>query len=1012
MVASFALMTASASSVSAQYFGQNKVQYRNFDFRVLKTEHFDIYYYPRERTGVELAAEMAERWYARLSRVLNHKLHGRQPLILYGSHPAFTQTNVIPGQIGEGTGGVTEPLRRRIILPLGGPLADTNHVIGHELVHAFQFDMTTGPNSPAGRNGAERLPLWFIEGMAEYLSLGPVDPNTAMWLRDALQQDKLPAVKDLDNPEYFPYRWGQAFWAYVGGRWGDAVIPRMLAVAAAAGDVKTAFKKVLKIDEKQFSTEWQESIHDTYAPVMEAATPAAELGHEVIKGTPLGGANVGPALSPDGRWLSFLSTRAIFSTDLYVADARTGRVIRKLTSTETNPHYSSIEFISSAGAWDSTSRRLAVAAVTGGHAALAVYDAMTGKRERDIPLKSISEVFNPTWAPDDHAICFTGLTQGVTDLFVYDLKSGQVRRLTDDPYADIQPSWSPDGRHIAFATDRFSTNLHTLAIGQYRLATIDPATGRIEEVSAFTSGKNINPQWSADGRRLYFISDRNGIPNLYDVALDTGTISQLTDVGTGVSGITDSSPALSVSGDVAAFSVYEKGDFNIYTLPITRRQPMALGTVTPEAAVLPPRSGRENETIVELLRTPTFGLPSADAYLKTLEVTDYKPSLSLEAVGQPTVAVGADRFGAAIGGGVAFEFGDMLDERSLVTALQFSSIGGNFSINDLAGQVGYYNQAHRWNWGVLGGQVPYLSGGFASGVGTYQGQQVGVDQTILFRQTERSAAGLVAYPFNRTQRIEFQGGVSQFSFDQIVDSTYYSLQTGQVINQTSNTSSLASPLTLGTTSAALVFDNANFGATSPVQGQRYRIEASPTFGTIHFTSLLGDYRRYFMPVPFYTIATRILHYGRYGSGGEDPRLFPLFIGYPDLVRGYDVNTFSSSECVPSATSTCPVFDQLLGSRVLVGNVELRFPLLRPFGASQHMYGPLPMELALFADGGVAWNSGERPTFFGGNRRPVSSAGVALRMNFFGYVVGEFDVAHPFQRPGRGFVFEFNISPGF
>src|SRR5437763_13038561 len=207
-----------AAPASAQYFGRNKVQYRKLDFQILKTEHFDIYCYPEEREGISVAARMAERWHARLGRIREHRLRRRQPLVLYGAHPDFEQTNTIYGERSEGTGGVTEPLRRRIVLPMGGPLADTDHVIGHELVHAFQFDITTNPNSPPGENGAERLPLWFIEGMAEYLSLGPVDPNTAMWLRDAVRQkdektgkDTLPTIEQLDNPKYFPYRWGQAF---------------------------------------------------------------------------------------------------------------------------------------------------------------------------------------------------------------------------------------------------------------------------------------------------------------------------------------------------------------------------------------------------------------------------------------------------------------------------------------------------------------------------------------------------------------------------------------------------------------------------------------------------------------------------------------------------------------------------------------------------------------------------------------------------------------------------------
>jgi outer membrane protein assembly factor BamA len=340
-----------------------------------------------------------------------------------------------------------------------------------------------------------------------------------------------------------------------------------------------------------------------------------------------------------------------------------------------------------------------------------------------------------------------------------------------------------------------------------------------------------------------------------------------------------------------------------------------------------------------------------------------------------------------------------------------SGLNRSFSVKDIAAQVGYFNQARRVNWGIVGGQVPYLTGGFQEGITNIDGQNLFIEQAILFRQTERSVAGVVAYPFSRAHRIEFQAGVTQMSFDQIIETRAFTLN-GNLIFEESEEIALRDPLSLGTSSAALVYDTASFGATSPVQGQRYRLEAAPSFGGINFTTVLADYRRYFMPVSFYTIAGRVMHYGRYGTGGEDDRLFPLYIGYPSLVRGYDVNSFGASDCLPTALSSCPAFDQLVGTRMLIGNLEFRFPLLRPFGASQGMYGPLPIEVALFADGGVAWARGERPEIFGGERRGVGSAGVAFRMNLFGFAVGEFDFARPFQRPGRGWIFQFSLTPGF
>jgi Tol biopolymer transport system component len=1010
-----AALSLTAAPASAQYFGQNKVQYRQLDFKVLKTEHFDIYFYPEEQAGTELAARMAERWYARLSNIFHHELRGRQPLILYASPTDFQQTNVIPGDLGEGTGGVTEPIRRRIVLPFAGPLADTDHVIGHELVHAFQFDITSNPSAPAD-NGAERLPLWFIEGMAEYLSLGPVDANTAMWMRDAARQEHLPAIKDLDDPKYFPYRWGQAFWAYVGGRWGDDIIPVMLSTGVAAGDINTLSKKVLGVDEKELSESWHAAIHETYDRILASTTPPSGAGRPVITAKDQNsGLNVGPAISPDGRWIAFLSSRGLLSIDLYVADAMTGEIVRKVTSTATDPHTTSIQFIYSAGTWDSESRRLAIATIAAGRPAVAIYDARSGHKEREISVREVDQVLNPTWAPDGHAIAFSGLSQGLSDLYLYDLRTSSLQRLTNDAFAEVHPAWSPDSRTIAFATDRFTTNLDTLAIGRYELATIEPASGRVQRVQTFAGADALNPQWSADGRDIYFISNPSGIADVYAVSTATGTLTQLTNVSTGTSGITASSPALSVAAgrNIAAFSVYNDNKYDIYTVDAaTSRAPV--GRDVTNAAVLPP-SARKESDVAALLADPAYGLPprqqpGPDA------VTDYKASLALEGIGQPTVAVGVNRFGSTIGGGLSFYFSDLLGNHTLATAVQLNSgVGNNFSVKDTAAEVGYFDQSHRWQWGVIGGQVPYLSGGISSTVGfTPQAGTVQVDEVVIDRQTEQSMAGMAAYPFDRARRIEFQGGATRISFDRRIQTTVSSLSTGQILSDdVGGSTSLAPALNLANSSAAFVYDTAAFGPTSPISGQRYRLEAAPTFGALTFTNVLADYRRYLMPAPFYTIAARLIHDGRYGSGGEDARLFPMYIGYPALVRGYDINSFGPGDCVPDATSECPAFDRLLGSRMLVGNLEFRFPLLRPFGVSpSRMYGPVPIELALFADGGAAWNRGESPSLLGGGRKGVSSAGVALRVNLFGYAVGQFDVSRPFQRPGSGWVFQFNLAPGF
>jgi hypothetical protein len=245
---------------------------------------------------------------------------------------------------------------------------------------------------------------------------------------------------------------------------------------------------------------------------------------------------------------------------------------------------------------------------------------------------------------------------------------------------------------------------------------------------------------------VFFISDRDGISNLYRLTLD-GTLTQLTDIATGISGITATSPALSVATrtGTAAFSVYDNGKYFVNVLDTTAAAPVELREVgtgpAPAGTVLPPLDRTESE-VVALLTDASFGLPPVQEY----EVADYSGGLQLDAIGQPEIAVGADRFGTAVGGGIGFFFSDMLGNQSLATVFQISSIGGSFSWKNTAAQVSYLNKTNRWNWGLVGGQVPYLSGGIAAGIDLVNGVPAYIEQTILLRQTELSGAGVVAYP--------------------------------------------------------------------------------------------------------------------------------------------------------------------------------------------------------------------------------------------------------------------------
>ncbi|HEY7820174.1 MAG TPA: BamA/TamA family outer membrane protein, partial [Vicinamibacteria bacterium] len=617
----------------------------------------------------------------------------------------------------------------------------------------------------------------------------------------------------------------------------------------------------------------------------------------------------------------------------------------------------------------------------------------------------LGEILNPRWSPDGRSVAFSAVVGGLTDLYLLEVGSKTTRRLTDDEFADMQPDWSPDGRTLVFVTDRFSSQADALAFGNYQLATYDVATGAIGAIDLFTGADHWDPQWSEAG--LYFLSDRGGRPNVY--RYDDGRLFQVTSLSSGVTGITKLSPALTVSpaGDRMLFTVREEDENRIYAVDrpdlVAGRPLRSLsaddGEESGNFAILPP--ARRTSALASLLERPRAGLPPAEA---SEEVDPYKVDLGLDSVGQPYVVGGTNHFGSFLAGGVSLLFSDMLGDHQLGVQVQTA---GDF--NNIAGIVGYENRSSRWYWGGSISHLPFYSRGYSSGLATVGGELVEFEQLQEIRQTESRVGGCLAYPFSRAQRFELSSGFTRYGFSRTAETFAVSAVTGQIV--VDEKIDLPSPddIYIGDAGAALVYDTSLTGPTSPLAGARYRLEGGMNYGTLDFATALADFRKYLMPVRPLTIASRVLHFGRYGGESEDPRLSQLFLGYPHLVRGYQSGSFTADEC--RTDGGCPVFDRLVGSRLLVANAEVRFPLASAFGADPWS-GPIPIEVALFGDAGYAWSQGAKPDLFGGGVEPVTSAGVALRVALQRFLVFELDFVRPFERPEKGWLFEFSLQRGF
>jgi Tol biopolymer transport system component len=1010
-----ALLFGAVPPAAAQYFGRNKVQYEKFDFRIMRTPHFDLYFYPAESLVTHDAGRMAERWYARHSDSFRHTFD-RKSVVFYADQPDFQQTNVVGEALTEGTGGVTEGLRTRVVMPFTGVYADNDHVLGHELVHVFQYSVAE--SGPGGLSRLNSLPLWLIEGMAEYFSLGRDDPLTAMWLRDAAERDRLPTIHQLNtDSRFFPYRYGQALWAYVGGRWGDRAVVDVYRTSLKLG-FEEGIRRVLGVSTDSLSKDWIAATRRAYLPVLEGRTRPRQAGDPILQGDRKSGdMNLAPTVSPDGKLVAFFSRRGLFEIELFVADAQTGHVIKKLAGPTSDSHFDAISFISTSGAWSPTSDEFAFVAQAEGNHEIAILNVNSTNIERRIRVPGVGAISNIAWSPNGRTIAFSGMKGGISDLYLLDVSAGTVRQLTNDRYADIQPAWSPDGQTIAFATDRGpTTDFSTMVFSPLQLATYDVATGTVRVFSPFARGKNINPQYSPDGRSLFFISDQDGFSDIYRLELASGAVSRVTRLSTGVSGITAISPALTVaktSGRML-FSVFEDQGYAVFALDSSRThgEPVVLGAAVANAGVLPPGDVPGRATVTNYLRDPLTGLASGTEFT----TVPYHASFALDAIGQPSIGVSAGGpFGTGVGGGVSFLFGDQLSDRQIGVAVQ-----ANGQVQDIGGQVVYQNLRNRWNYGASVEHIPYAYGYYDRDQRT--GQYLLVLQRIFVDQAQLSTA----YPFSTTKRVEFSASETRLGYSSQIQALDFN---GYPVSQTSGSSAPTSFYT--TAGVALVGDNSYSAFTNPIEGSRYRFEVSPTIGSFHYTTGLADYRNYLFARPI-TFAFRGLQYGRYGRDSDNPQLYPLYLGEETILRGYGYGSFSNNECLASQganpVSACPVRDRLFGSRVALLSAELRIPV---FGVPE--YGLLnvpflPLTLSPFVDVAESWTGSscagatsrvichDFTTSFADNsftKGIVASAGVSARVNLLGYAILEFYAAHPFQRPNAPtWVYGIQLAPGW
>ena len=1025
VAAAWVLVAAAAAPLSAQYFGQNKVQYRAFDFKIILTEHFEIYYYDEEREAALDAARMAERGYAKLSRVLNHQFQARKPVLLYASHSDFQQTNAIAGELGEGTGGVTEFFKHRMVLPFTGSYADFEHVLLHELTHQFQYDVYSRGRVGGGVQTLITVnpPLWFTEGMAEFLSIGPIEPHTAMWLRDAALEGKLPTIEQMtfDPYTYFPYRFGHALWSYVAEKWGDEIVGEILQTSANTG-IEGAFYRATGLTMAQLSDEWRESIQERFLPEIGDFQRTRRFATISLNRRRTGGTyHLAPTLSPDGRQIAFFSERNDFFISLWLGDVESGKARRQLIKSGYSTNFESLRFIYQSGAFSPDGRWFAIAAKRKERDDIVIIDVRSGRVIRRIRI-ALNGATNPTWSPDGRRLAFTGFDGGRSDLFLVNADGTGFERLTDDKYADLQPAWSPDGRSIAFTTDRGpATDFGTLRFGNYRIALYRLESRSVEVLDRMDDGKNVNPAWAPDGRSLAFVSDRSGVSNIYLYDLADADVYQLSNVITGISGITAESPAISwaAQADRLAVLYYQDGQYDVYVVDNPRQLKKGPYRAPPGPQTYALLTRPRADTLVPAATAARAGGPRADSAAAAQAGRVPGEPAPTPAVPTPAAGISIYRTPGGFRASAVPQAGDttgapgpvsvreLLDsaELALPDTLEFGFRsyktrftpdyvaqptigysysnfgrgfygGAAFSLSDILGNkslifagaingrpqeaqilAAFVNQGRRLNWATGFQQQPYYFYGPYTPPTPAPLPGGGPDSAL--RETVSLQRNVIREAFFET--------AYPFSRFSRAEAGFHLVGIQEDRLEQDNYYDF-SGIYLGSTNTRTV----GLGSTYYVQ---------PSVALVHDKTLfayVGPFagRRYrvqlapsfgewtfvaaLADVREYWFArpfTLALRGMTFARFGRDADRFPLFMGTTELIRGYTYGSVIDHDCLPDQ-GFCPTLSALTGSKVAVANAELRFPLFQWLALGFLPVALPPIEGAVFYDVGLAWNEGQ------------------------------------------------------
>lgn len=706
LFAFFILMLSLASSAFGQfYFGKNKIQYIDFDWQVMTTEHFNIYFYTEEAEIAAIAAKSAEDSYRFLAVKFNHEVLKKIPLIIYSSPSYFSQTNIVPGILPEGVAGFTEHMKGRVVVPFDGSYYDFDVVIRHELVHVFTLSKLKAVTKRRTRMEYSYPPLWFTEGLAVFWSQ-PWNSQADMIVKDlVLSGNMYPANKLYQlNGSYFLYKLGESLCHFIDSTYG----PDKLIQIFENWDKGKYFDQVLELtigdNLVKLSSKWEYYLKKKYFPEIDT------LGFSDMESKQITPDGYNIKAVPvkwdfgDGEkdWIVYKANRMGYSGIYMKPLNKSNKGIRTLIKGDRSADFESLYLLQS-GIDVHPTGKIVFSSKSKKNDVIYIYD-LTEKRVTDrFEFQELVATRSPRFSNDGEQVVFTGVrSSGFSDIFILNLYDGSYRAITDDIYYDVNPVFSYDNKAVIFSSDRTSHGMN----GGLNFFKLNLTSHELEQI---TYGNFIDRTPEPYENGIYFSSNRNGSFNIYNLDSD-GIITQQS---TYLSGAFD--PRLSADGKTLTYSGFQKMRFHIYSMDIREKTRPTFMAEKSNFGKWQPRkiSAKYRQTSIKY-------------------DTDYSFDIAQSAIGYDPV------YGSI--GGMQVAMSDVLGNHAFYFLLTNTAQTKDEFLESFNFGITYIHREKRLNWGV---------GAF------HLYNEYFNDFDGFYFEREAGAISLFSYPISKFHRLDF-----------------------------------------------------------------------------------------------------------------------------------------------------------------------------------------------------------------------------------------------------------------